>query len=150
MNARDRFMGKVQPVPICGCWIWDGYVDSKMGYGMFWMDGAMRLAHRAAYELFFGAAPGDLHVLHRCDIPSCVNPDHLWLGTNDDNVRDKVQKGRAARVRGVEHHAAKLNDDVVRFIRASSQSSRSLARSLNVCRSTIQYVRKGRLWGHVQ
>ncbi|MDF2860302.1 MAG: hypothetical protein K0S02_574 [Achromobacter mucicolens] len=149
MNVIDRFMGKTFPVTESGCWIWEGYTDSKMGYGMFWLNGTMRLSHRVAYELFVGEIPNGMQVCHRCDIPSCVNPNHLWLGTNVDNVHDKVNKGRSARLQGSRHPGAKLDEDKVRFIRSCKTSARRLAPMLGIDRSTINYIRQGKLWSHL-
>lgn len=150
MNARERFLEKIQPIPMCGCWAWEGYVDAKMGYGMFWLNGSMQLSHRVSYMLFNGDIPSGLNVLHRCDVPCCVNPNHLWLGTNDQNVKDKVAKGRAARLRGTDHPAAKVDESIVRMIRCSPQSARVLAQGLSLDRSTVQYIRQRKLWSHVQ
>lgn len=75
-----------------GCWMWRGAAPGK--YGSINRDGKTIQAHRAIYELMFGPIPDGLHVCHRCDRPGCVNPDHLFLGTNLDNVRDSHQKGR--------------------------------------------------------
>jgi hypothetical protein len=150
MNAIERFMDKVQPVPICGCWIWEGYTTPKMGYGMFWLNGSMRMSHRVSYEFFNGPIHGDLQVCHRCDVPACVNPNHLWLGTNDDNVQDKMSKGRAGKLLGEKHPRSKVNETIVRLIRTSSDSSTALASQFGLDRSTVKYIRSGRLWGHVQ
>lgn len=81
------------PEPNSGCWLWLARV-SPNGYGSTNVDGRDTGAHRASYLAFNGPIPSGLHVLHRCDVPLCVNPDHLWLGTNADNVRDMVAKGR--------------------------------------------------------
>lgn len=79
-----------------GCIVWTAHKDKK-GYGRLATSGGEVLAHRIAYAMHFGAFPRNLHVLHRCDNPSCVNPHHLFLGTNQDNMADKVRKGRTSR-----------------------------------------------------
>lgn len=79
-----------------GCLEWQRS-KIKHGYGNFSMDGVPHLAHRFAYELAYGAFDKLLHVCHKCDNPPCVNPDHLFLGTNADNHNDKIAKGRQAK-----------------------------------------------------
>ncbi len=76
------------------CWIWRGALFAS-GYGKVSCGEKKRRAHRVAHELFIGPLPDDLHVLHRCDNPPCVNPTHLFLGTHIDNMRDMEAKGRA-------------------------------------------------------
>ena len=88
----ERFWSKVQKID-GGCWLWIAYRDSK-GYGSFGLDGKVRKAHRVAYELTYGPLPEGAHVLHSCDNPSCVNPQHLRAGTHVDNMRDRVEHGR--------------------------------------------------------
>ena len=149
MNAKERFMAKVMPIPESGCWIWDGYTDAKMGYGMFWFDGPMRQSHRVSYALFKSEIPDGMHVCHSCDVPSCVNPSHLWLGTNAENVADKVRKGRVRNLRGTDHPMAKLSEGQVLDIRRSGLSGRAIAKALGIDRSTVQYIRNGKLWGHL-
>lgn len=91
MQVLDRFLAKVRKSP--ECWIWTGY--SKNGrYGSITIDGRARQAHVAAYELFVGPVPSGMVVMHSCDNPRCVNPDHLKVGTMSDNMIDCVQKGR--------------------------------------------------------
>lgn len=85
-----------------GCIIWTGYTDPK-GYGRFSSHGGEVLAHRLAYSMHFGADVKGWHVLHRCDNRRCVNPQHLFLGTNDDNMADMVAKGRASRRFGTQN-----------------------------------------------
>lgn len=94
-NVVDRFMQNVEPEPNTGCWLWSGG-ESAHGYGCFSFGraGRSKLAHRASYEMFIGEIPAGLHVCHSCDTPACVNPDHLWPGTDRDNVRDMMAKGR--------------------------------------------------------
>lgn len=76
-----------------GCWIWIGGKTSD-GYGKFYLNGIKRRAHRVAWVIRNGQIPEGLNVLHNCDNPSCVNPDHLFLGTQIDNIIDMVSKGR--------------------------------------------------------
>ncbi len=88
-----RFEGKYIPEPMSGCWLWTGGLDTH-GYGQMRNErGKVELAHRISYRLHHGD-PAGLVVRHRCDTPSCVNPDHLQLGTYADNAQDMVRRGR--------------------------------------------------------
>lgn len=80
-----------------GCRLWVGGFRNRGGYGVFVFDGKIKLAHRASYELAKGEIPSGLCVLHSCDTPGCINPDHLRLGTPADNAADRNAKGRTAR-----------------------------------------------------
>jgi len=139
-SAETRFWRNVQKTD--GCWLWVGLVD-KDGYGRIRVSGKQARAHRYSYILHYGET--DLWVLHRCDNPTCVRPDHLFLGTSQDNVADRTAKGRAASghqnghatkpehtKRGIEHYnyqnpnapqkgtgngRAKLTENDVRVIR---------------------------------
>lgn len=89
---RDRFLARVAATA-CGCWEWQGW--TAHGYGYFRHDdGTDWRAHRASYSLLVGPIPEGFCVLHSCDNRRCVNPEHLWVGTASDNMRDCVQKGR--------------------------------------------------------
>lgn len=92
--AYQRFWKYVLVRPRTRCWIWSGN-HYHNGYGQFAVNQRPVRAHRFAYEMFIGPIPAGFDVLHSCDSRPCVNPGHLWLGTNDDNMRDMVEKGRS-------------------------------------------------------
>lgn len=89
---RQRFEAQIHRAT--SCWIWTG-PRFKSGYGRASQGSKKRRAHRVAYEIFVGTIPDGMHVLHKCDNPPCVNPEHLFLGTHIDNMRDMEAKGRA-------------------------------------------------------
>ena len=91
-SARRRIEERSIPEPNSGCWLWLGSVNSR-GYGTMGHRGKTAVASRLSYQVFVGD-PGDLNVLHRCDIPSCVNPEHLFVGTQQENIDDCRSKGR--------------------------------------------------------
>src|SRR5689334_15866969 len=92
----DRLLERSSPEPNTGCWLWLGPVRPD-GYGTIGRggrNGGMVPAHRASYEVHFGPPPKELCVCHRCDVKTCINPAHLWLGTKKDNTQDMMRKGR--------------------------------------------------------
>ncbi len=146
-TLRERFERKFVACPMSGCWLWQG-AEMKNGYGKIHLGGQYRrtkeLAHRAAYELFVGTIPAGLLVLHRCDVPSCVNPAHLFLGTHDDNMLDMSIKGRGTT--GERCNFAKLTRTQVSAIRGSTQDSRALAEQFAVSESQINRIVKRSSW----
>ena len=92
-SIRERFEDKYIPVTESGCWIWTASIN-KQGYGQLMVDGRPKGAHRVSYELHVGKITDNLFVLHDCDTPSCVNPNHLHLGTNSDNMKECVERKR--------------------------------------------------------
>jgi hypothetical protein len=147
------------------CWEWQG--NRKAGYGQFSWKSKTRQAHRMAWEFTYGSIPDGLDVLHRCDNPSCCNPDHLFLGTQADNNSDMCRKGRqvsrtgeyhGARTkpervcRGEGHPDAKLNEAAVREIRRLARggwSYRGLSRRFGVSDVAIRLAVLGKSWSHV-
>lgn len=98
---KDRFLANIDKS--CDCWLWTG-AKNKQGYGHLKIKGKTYRAHRVSYELFNGKIPPGFLVMHKCDNPLCVNPNHLKLGTHKDNTQDMMEKGRD----NVDYHAAQL------------------------------------------
>jgi len=142
----ERIFSKAMPEPNSGCWLWVGALSSK-GYGLMREGRKVRTVHRMVYESTVGPIEAGMCVCHRCDTPACVNPDHLFLGTNADNQADKVAKGRQARGEG--NGRAKITADDVRAIRASSETRAQIARRYGLGWSTVNDIRKGRRWAAV-
>ena len=108
----NNFWNKINKTD--SCWLWMS--STVKGYGQFGFGGKMFLSHRFMWELKFGSIPPGLQVCHKCDVPLCVNPDHLWLGTAKDNIRDCWNKKRKNH-QGENHPACRLSDEQVKQIR---------------------------------
>ena len=137
------------------CVLWEGSVGSK-GYGRLTVNGRRVQAHRHAFELATGISTVGKCVCHRCDVPLCVNPEHLFLGTQSDNLRDMRSKGRHVdppHKRGEAHYEQKLSDEAVRAIRARYTGARGelkkLAAEYGVTYGMIGHVVHRRKWRHV-
>lgn len=89
----ERLWALIMPEPNSGCWLWMGWLH-KDDYGCLRYHGRRILAHRASWMAYRGPIPSDKCVLHKCDVPQCVNPDHLFLGTHIDNMEDMKNKNR--------------------------------------------------------
>lgn len=132
------------------CTEWLGSLDSD-GYGKFSINRTSFRAHRVAYYLFYGIDPDDLMVRHRCDNPRCVNPRHLLLGTQRENIADMDSRNRRGRTfqQGEQSGRAILSEDDVRDIRASDKSHADLAQQYGVSRGCIQHAKSGLNWKHL-
>jgi hypothetical protein len=133
------------------CWEWIGATNEK-GYGVARIDGRNVRANRFSWELHHGPIADGLLVCHQCDNPICVRPDHLFLGTNDENMADMVAKGRARGASpGETNHAAKLTALQVQQIKArlGTVSNRRLAREFGVSPWTINSIATGKVWASV-
>ena len=143
-TLEERFWRHVSPEPNSGCWLWDGPVDEN-GYGRFRVGARKERTHRLAYRLHCGSVPPGFRVLHACDIPACVNPSHLRLGTDADNVADKVERDRCAW--GERLPSSKLTaQQVAEIRRRDGQTHRSLAAEFGVSHSTIGAILNGVKW----
>lgn len=150
----SRFWSKVDRRGPDECWLWlagtfrDGYGCFKLGG----RNGRSVGAHRIAYEMSVGPIASGLFVCHRCDVPGCCNPAHLWLGTPSDNIADKVSKGRSHRLPGELHSMAKLTDlEVIRMreLRSDGWGVRRLASAFGIGKSQAWRIVRGASWRHL-
>jgi hypothetical protein len=143
---KTRFESKVKITP--GCWIWTG-AKTGGGYGNIKHCGKVLIASRVSYELYCSAIPDGLHVLHKCDNPSCVNPDHLFLGTHCDNMHDMYHKNRREAATGERNGASKLTQQKVLLIRNDSRASDKVGADFGVSGCLIRKIRRSEIWaGH--
>jgi hypothetical protein len=148
MNAFvARFSDRIIPEPNSGCLLWIG--ASVNGYGCFKERGKSRFAHRCSFIATHGAIPAEQPVIrHRCDTPSCVNPDHLVCGTHADNMRDRSERRRPCKPRA-RRSGAMITPQVVASIRRESVSGVAVSKLMerfNVARSTVYAIIKGSRW----
>ena len=130
--------------PNTGCWIWERGIDHHGYGGINIARGKMVKAHRFSWELHNGPIPPGLNVLHKCDTRPCVNPDHLYLGSQADNLADAKRKGRTAK--GVRNGSARLTEAQVREIRASTEPARIVAERYGIHREHAAQIRRRRAW----
>lgn len=131
------------------CWNWPGDKGNR-GYGRVKRRGKHLNVHRIAYEAFVGPIPDGLLVLHHCDNPACCNPDHLYVGTQQMNVQDRVRRNRNAigsRVRTAVLNEAKVME--IRRLAAEGTTPKVLARQFGVARNTISLILNRRTWRHI-
>jgi hypothetical protein len=155
MTPRQRFDAKWRLDPETGCWLWTAGCTSG-GYGTFGVrvDGRWRMmrAHRIAWQLHVGPIPPGLCALHHCDTPPCVNPQHLFLGTQAENNRDMTAKGRRApTVGGANPNAALSEAEALSILRlkGSGQRQADVALSFGVTQTQVSRIWLGKAWAHL-
>jgi hypothetical protein len=149
LSDKDRFLQYVHKTE--NCWNWTGYLNER-GYGQFDYNQKTCLAHRVSFILFKEAIPEGLFILHSCDNRKCVNPDHLRIGTNQENMNDKVARGRQAFMKGETNGRSKLKEIVVREIIELSNSGisqKEIANQFEINNSTVSKIINKKLWGHL-
>jgi hypothetical protein len=149
-----------------GCWLWTGSGADHQGRGRVWIGGRLVLMHRAVWQHLHGPIPADMYLCHHCDTPACVRPDHLYVGTPKDNVRDMLNRKRHGAHRNPQKYAdvgrslgssnnwmrnesnpkAKLTEAQVASIRNDRRKTKILAAEYGVDRTTIQKIRRGAAW----
>lgn len=161
MNARvdysvplsERLLSNVEYDTNGGCWLWAGSADNAMRGKIMSRSGIQEVAARVAYEVFVGPMPAGHFACHRCDVPSCINPLHLFAGTPLDNIRDMIAKGRRGNPvmpRGADHVSSKIGEPEVVIIRHLRKrfSARRIAKHVSIGASNIDSIMSGRSWGH--
>lgn len=146
MNLPERFLEKVEKTDTC--WLWKGTKD-RIGYGHFSVNGKVMLAHRFAVQ---DKIPEGQHVLHKCDNPSCVNPDHLFFGSHGDNMQDSKKKNRHFFKNGEKHPLSKLTDEQAFMVLAAPSfygSAKQIYSFLNITRPTYYAIRNRYSWKHL-
>ena len=156
-TIQQRFEEKCIPDPKTGCWTWTAALKSKdknNNYGLFRIGSRIRKAHQVSWEIYRGEIPKteSYHgtcVCHKCDSPQCVNPGHLFLGTMQDNNKDKVDKLRTPR--GSAHHSVKLTEDQVVDIKklTGTLPQKDIAAMFGVAWYTISSIQRGVNWSHI-
>lgn len=164
ISLQQAFESKYQPIPESGCWVWTGASTGR--YGIIMQPRPHRkalMAHRVSYELHHGAIPEGMNVCHRCDVPLCVNPGHLFLGTQNDNVQDMITKSRKVisplagrhgnQAKGSKNGQAKLLEYQINNIRTYFKtgffSKAELARTFKISESQIARIVQSQSWRHL-
>ncbi len=150
-TIQQRLDDKSFFVPFCGCKIWTGG-NVPRGYGVIHYKGKQRYAHRVQYELAYGEIPKGFFVLHQCDVPSCINPNHLFLGSAKDNTQDMLKKNRCNPAKGEKTGNAKLTWKQVDEIRSQyipyhrKFGGGALAKKYKTNSSTITNIVANKYW----
>jgi hypothetical protein len=126
-----------------GCILWGGCRDIN-GYGRLVFRGRCLKAHRAAWELKHGPIQKGLHLCHHCDVPACINPEHLFLGTRADNIADMVAKGRQAR--GERAGGAKLTTVLATKVLTAAGPQHEIAKRFGINQSQVSRIKRGERW----
>ncbi|RVH21474.1 HNH endonuclease [Sinorhizobium meliloti] len=148
-RLQERFWERVKRGDDGSCWLWLGR-RNETGYGLFDHNNRPHIASRFAYELTFGPLPAGLAACHECDNPQCVNPKHLFAGTQKDNMEDASRKGRVPGgngLRGSLINKSKLSEQQARHILSSLDSASELAAKYGVSRAAIYKIRNRENWG---
>lgn len=141
----ERFLSKVAKTE--SCWLWIG-AKSGRGYGAFRSPDEQK-AHRFSYSRYVGQIPQGFSVCHRCDNPACVNPDHLFVGTHADNMKDKMSKGRGNHLVGTKHPRSKLTESQVIAIRADNRRQVEIAESYGIKQAQVSEIKRRIAWTHI-
>ena len=150
MKPIDRFVKKVK-ITANGCWEWQGCVFGKRGgYGMFRYQSKMVRAHRWLYQYVHNKSlEPNIFVCHTCDNPLCVNPSHLFEGTPQDNMTDKIKKGRQKNLKGVKHQNSRLTEQQVLDIRNDSRRAIDIAKKYNISKWYVYEIKSKKTWRHI-
>lgn len=148
-KIKERILRNIEIFP-SGCWIWKSF-KSKSGYAEITWKGEKKRTNRISFEVFKDKIPTGMYVCHTCDNPLCVNPDHLYIGTHQDNIDDKLKKGRQSK--GKEIGRSKLDEEKVNEIRRIAEkeefSHERIGEIFGVSQSCISRIVKRLTWKHI-
>lgn len=150
----ERLARNSIPEPNSGCLLWTAAV-ARNGYGVasYWRGGRQKTeyAHRIAYKLANGSIPTGLYICHKCDVRSCINPEHLFAGTAADNTGDMTRKGRHAGLRrkGSAHPRSKINEEAVRRILSAEGTHKEIGKEFGISADNVCLIRGNKAWQHV-
>lgn len=154
VSKKEFFEERFTPEPNSGCWLWVGPIKrGKDIRGIFCFDGDKKQAHRVSYELYKGIIPDALHVCHTCDVTTCVNPDHLFLGTHTENMQDSARKGRKSRkiVKwGDQNPSSKLTEEQVAEIKSRQFGPTYYAKKFGIHPGHAGAIQRGKKRTRVQ
>jgi len=150
MNIVDKIKSRIIIDNTTNCWLWQGAKDG-CGYGFVYIKPKTQRTHRAMYEYYYGEIPKGLLACHKCDVPSCVNPDHIFLGTPKDNYVDMHKKGRAVEIirRGESHKLSKLTEADVINIRTARGRHKDIGSIYGVSGTLVGNIKNRKTWKHV-
>ena len=155
-TIKNRFYAKILLPNENGCMIFTGGKTKKnLGYGLFYDRNGQKRAHRFSYEIHVGVIPSGLEVLHTCDTPSCVAPNHLKTGTHQENMQDAKNKGRTFRIpprHGESNNMSKLSEKDILEIRRQLKLGHTkivIARRFDITRQNLRSIELGKTWGHI-
>lgn len=131
-----------------GCHVWQGF--SKNGYGVTSLNGRLEQAHRASWKVFIGDIPLGMQVNHKCHNRLCINPEHLYVGTQVENMADMDRAGRRNAAIGERNGNAKLNPELVLAIRNDTRVHSDIAAEYGVSRTLVSAVKRKVIWGHIE
>ena len=143
-----KFNARIMRDPNSGCHLWTATCNKK-GYGIFSLNGKGHRAHRISWEINGGIIPSGSLVLHKCDTPACVNPSHLFIGSNADNMADKIAKGRGRVPFGSSHWKSKLTEKEAIEIYSDDRSAIEIAADYGVGKRTIFRIKAKEGWRHI-
>ncbi len=152
-SVTSRFNERWMPEPYSGCWLWMGTIHYK-GYGVIYVGfknnrPKWEQSHRVSWEIHRGTIPAGMCVLHRCDTRSCVNPNHLFIGTKTDNNLDRDNKGRHIALRGENHGMSKLTDAQILSIRSDPRPHKLIAAEHGIFYTSVSKIKRRIAWAHV-
>jgi hypothetical protein len=145
LTLMERLLEQV--IKTDACWLWAGYTTG--GYGKIRTGVAQERVHRVMWKLVHGDIPKGMLVRHACDVPNCVNPAHLSLGTDADNNADMRERGRGVPLHGVRNGMARLNDEIVRAIRDDANSQTAIAEMHSISQVHVSRIKSRKSWAHV-